>query len=476
MNYHLLSSTFLFSIILFACKKSTDPGPAPVVTAPVANARIHYVSTTGDDSRSVAQAKNQATPWKTIQKAATTISPGDTVIIFGGVYQEKVTFPATCNGTAGERTVFKNKEGESVVIDGGGAGVIWEGLLNFSSNSYITIRGIKVQNVYWYGFDVDRSDNITIDSCSTFNTGASGIYCSRGSAISIFNNNVRQACQRPYREPNGNGTQECITVAASNNFLVSKNEVWDSVIPGDAGGEGIDAKGGSFNGEISNNYIHDIVPLGIYVDAGSGEEYNIRVFGNRVFRTGGMAVAGELGGHAHEIYFYNNVIKDSKSTGFTFQSIGNGKYTNIYIVNNTFYNNATSGNFVGEVGNYSNNSGNSNIQIRNNIFFNKGTNYKFTIWHNIAASHVISNNLYFDFKPSNNSVNSFGVGNLTPSDIRDLDPQFVNPQDNFLLQSSSPAINRAVPITLPSSATLLFTGDFNGKLRGSAWDIGAFEY
>jgi hypothetical protein len=191
-----------------------------------------------------------------------------------------------------------------------------------------------------------------------------------------------------------------------------------------------------------------------------------------------MSVAGELGGHAHEIYFYNNMIKDSRNSGFVFQSIGNGKYTNVYIVNNTFFNNATTGNFVGELGNYSNNAGNANIQIRNNIFYNTGSNYKFSIWHNLAAPHVITNNLYYNFKPGNNGANSFNAANLTAADVRNLDPLFVNSStDNLMLQAQSPAINKGIPVTAPSTGNLLFSTDYNGKQRGTTgWDIGAFEF
>ena len=261
--------------------------------------------------------------------------------------------------------------------------------------------------------------------------------------------------------------------------MVRNNEVWDSTVPGGVGGEGIDAKGGCFNGEIVGNYVHDIVPLGIYVDAGSREEYNIRVHGNRLVNTGGLSVAGELGGEARDIYFYNNLVVNSRSSGVTFQSIGNGKYTNVYIVNNTFYNNAQSG-FAGDIGNYSKNTGNSNLVIRNNIFFNKTANYRFSIWHDLADSHVIGNNLYFDFKTSNNGANSFNAAKLTVADVQ-ADPQFTNVAGNdFTLKSTSPAINKGVIVTRPgtttgTAGTPLFTTDFTGKARGTSWDMGAFE-
>lgn len=470
-------------VMLFACKEKVDkitPTPPGEVTPtevnPPTGKYVYYVATTGSDAHSAEQAKNAATSWKTIQKAANSIPGGATVVIAGGTYDEKITLPESCNGTASVPTVFRNKPGETVILQGNNGGVIWEGLMNLKNNAFITLKGIKVQNMYWYGFAVESSHNIILDSCATFNSGASGIYFRSVTEATIINCNVRKACQRPYREPNGNGTQEDITLTGVSKFKVSGNEVWDSTVPGTAGGEGIDAKGGSFDGEISNNFIHDIVPLGIYVDAGSKDSYNIRVFGNRLERTGGIGVAGELGGYAHDIFFYNNLVKESRSSGLVFQEVGNGRFTNVFVVNNTFYNNAQAG-FAGDIGSYTRNELNLNNVIRNNIFYNKIANSRFSIWHNFAAGHVISNNLYFDFKGSNNSSNSFNQNSLSTSDLV-LDPFFAAvDHGDFSLKQASPAINKGVPVLLPNSTTLLFTTDLKGKSRGMTnWDMGAFEY
>jgi Right handed beta helix region/Domain of unknown function (DUF5123) len=468
----IFTSACLASLAFYACKSNpTQDDMAPTKE----NTTTFYVAPTGNDSHTIAQARNAATPWKTIQKAANSVPTGATVVIAGGTYPERITLPESCNGTAANPTVFRNKGGETVIIEGNNAGKIWEGLFNLKNNAFITLKGIKTQNFYWYGFNVNDSQNIVLDSCATYNTGASGIYVRLTTEMTITNSNVRKACQRPFREPNGNGTQEDISLVSVSKFKVSNNEVWDSTVPNTAGGEGIDAKGGSFDGEISNNYIHDIVPLGIYLDAGTKGSYDIRIFGNKLERTGGLGVAGELGGHAHEIYFYNNIVKDSRSSGIVFQDTGNGKFTNVYVVNNTFYNNAQTG-FAGEVGSYTKNPENTNIVIRNNIFYNKNANARFSIWHNYAAGCVVSNNLYFDFKPSNNNANSFNEKNLTGADIL-KDPEFNNPSTgDFSLKPSSPAVNRAMPITLPNSTTLLFATDMKGKSRGAKdWDMGAQE-
>ena len=117
--------------------------------------------------------------------------------------------------------------------------------------------------------------------------------------------------------------------------------------------------------------------------------------------------------------------------------------------------------------------------IRNNIFYNKLGKSRFSIWHEIATPHVISNNLFYDFKASYvGGNNNYDDSKLTATDIKNQNPIFVDGATyDFNLQSTSPAINKAIPITLPNSETLMFDTDFKGKKReASKWDMGAFEY
>ncbi|MBN7800082.1 right-handed parallel beta-helix repeat-containing protein [Algoriphagus aestuariicola] len=372
--------------------------------------------------------------------------------------------------------MIRNIPGQTVILDGKNEGSQWESLLKITDAEHITIKGLSATNGVWYGFSADQTKHIKFDSLSTDNTIASGIYARVSSFIEITNNKIRRACQGQERDAAGNGTQECITVGRTDNFLISHNEIWDVPLQGE-GGEGIDAKGGCFNGEISYNYIHDIARVGIYVDAGSHESYNIRVYSNKVERSGGgLSVAGELGGHLKDTYLYNNLLSENTRSGVLFQNIGNGRFSNIYIVNNTLYNNGQAG-FAGDIANFSQNGLNENIQIVNNIFYNKTANYRFSIFHNIAAPHVISNNLYFDFKPGwAGGENNFSQANLTAADVQ-ADPLFstIGAKD-FSLQAASPAIGKGVPFKLPDGSPL-FTTDFNGKNRGAdTWDLGAFEF
>lgn len=75
-----------------------------------ASATLH-VSTTGDD----ANEGRAARPFKTIAKALTIATPGDTVCVRAGVYRERVSFPKS--GSAGAPITLAGEAG--TIIDGG---------------------------------------------------------------------------------------------------------------------------------------------------------------------------------------------------------------------------------------------------------------------------------------------------------------------------------------------------------------------
>jgi parallel beta-helix repeat protein len=452
------------------------------------NKKYYVSASNGDDTNTLALALTKETPLATIQKALELISAGDTISIMNGTYKGKIKITKSLSGKVLNPTVLMSMEGETPVLDGEKPAPNvsverWGAHLLIEGAEHIKIDGLKVQDIAWYGIDAENSGHITIENCATFNSGASGIYMRNCNNVLVKNNDIQKACQVTTRV-SGMGTQECITLAAVHDFVVTGNEVSNSTVSKAAGGEGIDVKAGSYNGEISNNYIHDILPLGIYIDAGSKGEYNIRVFGNTLWKCDGIGVAGELGGTAKDIYIYNNIIREPSIVGLTLQDTGNGRFKNIYIVNNTFYNSDTSNGWGGAISNTARPKGytaeiteaNENIQIKNNIFYNDATSgYRHSIYLNDLPAHDISNNLYQTFKPGYNGAHNFTTANLTDKDILNLDPLFVDPQNgNFALQASSPAKMMGVPTYVGS--TLLFTTDMKGNTRGiSKWTMGAIE-
>ena len=77
------------------------------------SAATFYVATTGNDTNS-GTATNLA--WRTVQKAANTLTPGDTALVRSGVYSEAVT--VNVSGSADNFVTFQNYPGETPIVDG----------------------------------------------------------------------------------------------------------------------------------------------------------------------------------------------------------------------------------------------------------------------------------------------------------------------------------------------------------------------
>src|SRR5206468_12704786 len=126
-----------------------------VNSAPITDANF-YVSTTGNDSN----AGSSTSPWRTIQKAANTLSVGQTVNVNAGTYNERVQ--VTRSGSAGSLITFQAQG--TVVMQG----------FNVSA-SFIKINGFEITN--------------TPGTSSTDRSGGSGLYLS-GSNVEFSNNYI----------------------------------------------------------------------------------------------------------------------------------------------------------------------------------------------------------------------------------------------------------------------------------------------
>jgi len=420
----------------------------------------YYVSPSGAD----AGPGTFETPWRTIGKAATSLAPGDTVLIRAGTYNEQVR--VAVSGTAGAEVTFAAYPGESPVLDGtgiAGSSVDLAGLFEVVLQSWVRVRGLRVQHVgqgdLTAGILVESSQHVTIESCSTYDTISSGIGVWGSADVTLEGNDIALACVGPM--------QESISVGGTTGFLVRNNVVRDGPLA-PAGKEGICLKDGSSAGKVHHNQVYGLhEKLGIYLDAWDKHTFDIDVYDNLTWGIEGaygIGLASEMGGLLEDIRIYNNVSWGNGYFGIAVGTNGTSPthpMSGILIANNTVVGNGTTG-WGGGITVYNPNA--SNVIVRNNVVSDNAS-FQIAVSADVPAGSVaVDHNLIYPF---------LGV---EPDEVRgttyvEADPLFVNAAaHDYHLQAGSPAINQGSPSLAPAV-------DTDGVLRpqGAGVDIGAYE-
>ncbi len=371
----------------------------------------YYVDPAGSDSNpGTAEA-----PFRTIQKAADVVMPGQVVIVRDGVYADPGSddcSPATIvcvkrggNATAGP-VVFKSANKWGAKLDG----------QNGTTANGFTLRAdyVRIEGFEIYGFG---------------NTGgsSSGIEIYSGGANSqIVANNIHDIGRMCTQTNNG----QVGVFVERNGVTIERNFIHDigRYAPGESGC--------SYPGGYTGYQSHD---HGIYINGNSGTRQDITVQ-NNIF-------AGFRRGWAVQIY--PGMLQNITIHNNTF-AYGNPyrQYTSIIIYQVTL----------------------SNASIRNNIFYNPEGGRAISVGGTLSLSNVVvSNNLMSASAVLDAAVPS---GISLDSNVLDTSAQFVSasPPYDFRLQEGSRARNAGAE--LPGT-----TDDFDGTVRpqGSGYDIGAFE-
>lgn len=438
---------------------SRSPAARPLIVLAVlsvassAAAADYYVSPAGDDGAPGSEGQ----PWQTIQHAADTAQPGDTVYVRAGTYEEHVLIQISASAAA--PVLFTAYDDEEVVLEGQNVTLPdWGGLLWVRDASHVTVSGFRVQHAGPYennaGIFVTGSQHVVVEHNQTYDTVSSGIGVWSSEDVVVRHNEIELACN--------DGSQECLTIGATDGFEVAYNEIHHGG-PGNHGGEGIDTKDGAANGRVYGNVVHHITRLGIYVDAWDEHTHDIDVFGNLVYacEANGFAVANENGGLLERIRVFNNVAYEN-TVGLTVADWGvdgaSHDMTDIEIVNNTFVRNGSDwGGGIRVASAVA-----SNLTIRNNIL-SQNVSFQLALVET-PPGLVVDHNLIDGFRGAGEEVRG--------DDFVEGDAQFVDgAAADFHLLEGSPAIDAAVADLAPSD-------DFDGYLRpaGAAYDMGAFEY
>ena len=405
----------------------------------------YYVSTAGNDSTGTG---TESLPWKSIQKAADTVFPGDTVMVQAGLYNERVKVKR--GGADNSRVTFRSAADWKVMVQHG-----------FSIDAdHVTIEGFDIthdrggwlENGVWLA-----GNHVLITGNFIHDVPGAGIQPSwSGDGW----NHVTLSKNRIYNCNSG-------LSASGYDWLVLDNEVerLHNTGAGDSDysrlfGRKIVFRGnyfhGTFQDEIGSSHVD-----GWQFFSNNGESLDDALIeGNVVedFHQGAMLSGAGLG----TITFRNNVITSKTWGGAWGICAGDVPNARIIACSNTI---RVLYHGIGVRNSFESGA----LEAWNNIIYNSGSSY----WsENVPITG--SNNLIF-------LATGRSMGNdCRTGDICDTNPGFVNVADgdednwDFSLGAGSPAIDNGLDL----SAEFGFNWDFRGNARpaGKGWDIGAFEH
>jgi len=497
---------------------STKSASATItMQAPSRSGVTFYVSTTGND----AGPGTPSAPWRTIQHAANMVHPGDTVQVFGGVYNEIVTIPTSGNATAGYIT-FESVPGQTAILDGTGlkvAGGQQIGMFSLAgTHSYIVIQNFEIRNF----------------QSSTKNAVPVGIdFEGAGSYIEILNNHIHNIVQTLSSCNAANALAMAIygtqAPASINNITIRGNEL-DHNTTGCSENMSLDGNVQYF--AVTSNLVHDNDNIGIdnigfegvspdvnFDQARDGWDfqntiYNITSSSNPVYHgqlgANGqycdgctrviiernlihdadipIEIASEHSGHVSSyVVARNNVIYHALLVGISIGGFSSrvGGTDHVTIVNNTLWADDTHNTGSGELQIQYNATNNT---IKNNVMYATTQGLMINDFTSSTPSPaVLDFNLYFTTKGATGSTwnwqHSFLTGYSTyqAASGQDAhspfaDPQFLNISSlppNLDIASTSPAVGAGTDLGSSVEGILDFAG--NPRVQNGKINMGAYE-
>ena len=164
----------------------------------ISSATTYYVATTGDDKNQ----GNKEYPFKTLNKAWSVMTAGDTVFLRGGTYNNSIMPPNTYfrnkNGTSSDPIVISNYQNEKPILNYSDAAYTSQKSGFWIENvKYLHIKGIRITNINQpragnipqYGIMLwNNVSNCTFEQIETDHIGGWGITIGDNCSNNLFLN------------------------------------------------------------------------------------------------------------------------------------------------------------------------------------------------------------------------------------------------------------------------------------------------
>ena len=388
-----------------------------------------YVAPDGSNSNS----GSADAPWQTLQKAANSVDPGDTVIVRPGEY---AGFDLRRDGTAAGRITFSAQPGvlinapNSRTPDG----------INLEGADYVTIDGFTVVGMPRTGIRIVTNDGVILRNNRCDQNGRWGILTGFSENILIEHNE----CSR-------SADEHGIYVSNSaDNPIVRGNVLW-----------GNRANGLHMNGDIE-------------VGDGDGIISGALVENNIVYDNGRGGGSGINCDGVQSSRIQNNLLYNNHASGISLYRIdGGGGSTGNVVVNNTIIQAADARWAINIT------DGSTGNTLLNNILFNTHSfRGGITVDSDSLAGLVSNYNVVMDRFSSDGGDTRMTLAQWRAATGQDAHSIIATPAELFVdpaagdyrLKTGSPAIDRGTALQAPPR-------DLAGNARpaGSTIDIGAYE-
>ncbi len=205
-------------------------------------AATYYVTPTGNDTN----AGSSASPWRTLQKAANTVSPGDIVNVADGTY---AGMHLTRSGTAGSPITFK-AQGSNALVNARNATT--SDNINVEGASYVVIDGFVVEDAPRAGIRVVEATGVVVKNNRVGRSDHTGILTGWTPGIQIIDNICYgSVAQHGIYVANSRVSPDDVVVRGNESYGNGQNGIQ---LNGDCweGGDGIIS-----GAVIEDNFIHD---------------------------------------------------------------------------------------------------------------------------------------------------------------------------------------------------------------------------
>jgi len=421
------------------------------------SAANYYVRTDGSDANA-GTSNTSGGAWLTVQKAANTMTAGDTVTVAAGTYAEKVTTGA--NGSSGNPITYLAASQAAIV---GGFAV---------NHPYQVINGFKLTGAGVSTFSGTitlgtSANNLTVTGCLF--DGQPGAGSGGGMQVTMgYSGNVSSCTISNCSFLNADNDSTAVNTWGTGHLIVGNT--FTSTNGADAlriFSSWTTIRGNTFtnwSSYIGSANHPDIIQT--FANTSAFISTNV-VFERNLATNCFLCQIGNLEnasgvGKIQDWTFRNNVFSE---VDYAF----NVFITNCSILNNTFVR-CTTNTAMPVILSKSGGGGDAaNSSIKNNIFYLCGDNPA----NNSSGWYVFGGGVT-GCTADYNLVVGTGAGTTKTGfsethGINGSDPLFTS-ATIFTLQAASPAI--AAGTNLSS----LFTDDFASATRGETWDLGAYEY